>query len=190
MEIDGEMVDHNELENIMRTSRDPEFLAHVWNGWRRAYDPAQMSQDYAEMVEIANEGARDLGFDNLAEMWLSNYDMPADEMEAEVERLWGQVEPLYEQLHCHVRANLNELYGDDIQPAEGPIRADLLGNMWAQSWAALSDVASVGDGGRLTASTTFSSKPATTSTRWWRPRKASSPRWASSPCPIRSGSGP
>ena len=89
------------------------------------------------MVEIANQGARDLGFDNLAQMWLSNYDMPADEMEAEVERLWGQVEPLYQQLHCHVRANLNELYGDEIQAAEGPIRADLLGNMWAQSWASV-----------------------------------------------------
>ncbi len=147
MEIDGEMVDHNELENIMRTSRDPEFLAHVWAGWRDSYDPGQMSADYAEMVEIANAGARDLGFSDLAEMWLSNYDMPAAEMEAEVERLWGQVEPLYEQLHCYVRDDLNELYGDEVQSAEGPIRADLLGNMWAQSWASLSDVASVSDAG-------------------------------------------
>ncbi|RKR02823.1 M2 family metallopeptidase [Maricaulis maris] len=147
MEIDGEMVDHNELENIMRTSRDPEFLSHVWAGWRDSYGPEQMATDYAEMVEIANQGARDLGFSDLAEMWLSNYDMPADEMEAEVERLWGQVEPLYEQLHCYVRDDLNELYGDEVQAAEGPIRADLLGNMWAQSWAALSDVASVSDAG-------------------------------------------
>jgi peptidyl-dipeptidase A len=144
MEIDGEMVDHNELENIMRTSRDPEFLSHVWNGWRQAYDPEAMATDYAEMVEIANQGARDLGYSDLAEMWLSNYDMPADEMETEVERLWGQVAPFYEELHCHVRANLNELYGDEIQAAEGPIRADLLGNMWAQTWSSLADVAGVG----------------------------------------------
>jgi peptidyl-dipeptidase A len=68
-------------------------------------------------------------------MWLSNYDMPAEEMETEVERLWGQVEPLYEQLHCAVRAELNEEYGDAVQPADGPIRADLLGNMWAQQWS-------------------------------------------------------
>ncbi len=146
MEIDGEMVDHNELENIMRTSRDPEFLSYVWNGWREAYDPQQMATDYAEMVEIANQGARDLGFDNLAQMWLSNYDMPADEMEAEVERLWGQVAPFYEQLHCYVRTNLNELYGDEVQGPDGAIRADLLGNMWAQGWGSLADVASVGSG--------------------------------------------
>lgn len=146
MEIDGEMVDHNELESIMRTSRDPEFLSFVWNGWREAYGPDTMADDYSEMVDIANQGARDLGYDNLAQMWLSNYDMPADEMEAEVERLWSQVAPFYEELHCHVRANLNDLYGTEVQPETGPIRADLLGNMWAQGWGSLSDVAGVGSG--------------------------------------------
>ena len=60
---------------------------------------------------------------------------PPEEMAAEVDRLWGQVEPLYEQLHCYVRAELNEEYGDAVQPANGPIRADLLGNMWSQSWS-------------------------------------------------------
>jgi peptidyl-dipeptidase A len=33
-----------------------------------------------------------------------------------------------------VRAKLHEHYGDKVQPATGPIRADLLGNMWAQEW--------------------------------------------------------
>ena len=94
-----------------------------------------MKDDYARMVEIANEGAQELGYDNLKTMWLSKYDMPPEEMAAEVDRLWGQVEPLYEQLHCYVRAELNEEYGDAVQPANGPIRADLLGNMWSQSWS-------------------------------------------------------
>ncbi|GGE36483.1 peptidase M2 [Marinicauda pacifica] len=132
-EIDGETLDLGELSNIIETSRDPEALREAWEGWRTISTP--MAADYARMVEIANQGARDLGFENLAEMWLSNYDMPADEMEAEVARLWGQVEPLYEELHCYVRAELNEEYGDEVQPANGPIRADLLGNMWSQSWA-------------------------------------------------------
>jgi peptidyl-dipeptidase A len=145
--VDGESYDHNALEVMMGEERDPEQLAEIWTAWRGAINPEQMSSDYAEMVEIANAGARDLGYSDLSEMWLSNYDMPAAEMEAEVERLWGQVSPLYEQLHCHVRAELNELHGDDVQASSGQIRADLLGNMWAQSWASLSDVASVGDGG-------------------------------------------
>ena len=32
------------------------------------------------------------------------------------------------------RQGLNEKYGDAVQPRTGPIRADLLGNMWAQQW--------------------------------------------------------
>ena len=48
--------------------------------------------------------------------------------------------PLYQNLHCYVRAKLNEKYGDAVQPKTGPIRADLLGNMWAQSWGNIYDV--------------------------------------------------
>jgi peptidyl-dipeptidase A len=58
--------------------------------------------------------------------------MDADAFEAETDRLWGQVKPLYDELQCHVRAKLSDYYGDEVQPKQGPIRADLLGNMWAQ----------------------------------------------------------
>ena len=94
-----------------------------------------MRDDYVRMVEIANEGANELGYDNLKTMWLSKYDMPPEDMAEEVDRLWEQVSPLYEELHCYVRAELNDHYGDDVQPASGPIRADLLGNMWSQGWS-------------------------------------------------------
>ncbi len=134
----GEELNLEQLSGIIASSRDPEELAAVWDGWRTISPP--MKDDYARMVDIANEGARELGFDNVADMWLSNYDMPPQEMAAEVERLWTQVEPLYEELHCYVRAELNEQYGDDVQPASGMIRADLLGNMWAQQWSNVYDI--------------------------------------------------
>ncbi len=132
-EYNGEVMNLEQLSAIIATSRDPEELAAVWEGWRTVSPP--MKDDYVRMVEIANEGAVELGFENLADMWLANYDMPSDDMAAEVERLWSQVAPLYDELHCHVRAELNEEYGDDVQPASGYIRADLLGNMWAQQWS-------------------------------------------------------
>ena len=56
------------------------------------------------------------------------------------ERLWNEVRPLYEELHCFTRAGLNRTYGDSVQPATGPIRADLLGNLWAQEWGNVYDV--------------------------------------------------
>ncbi|MEM5516611.1 M2 family metallopeptidase [Henriciella sp. AS95] len=131
----GEELNLDQLSTIIETSRDPEELKTVWEGWRTISPP--MKDNYARMVEIANTGANELGYDNLKTMWLSNYDMPPEEMAEEVDRLWTQVEPLYEELHCYVRAELNEQYGDEVQPATGPIRADLLGNMWSQSWAGI-----------------------------------------------------
>ena len=131
----GEDLNLDQLSTIIETSRDPAELKAVWEGWRTV-SPA-MRDDYARMVDIANEGANELGFPNLADMWLSNYDMAPEEMSAEVERLWTQVQPLYEELHCYVRAELNDHYGDEVQAGTGPIRADLLGNMWAQSWSGI-----------------------------------------------------
>jgi len=132
IEMNGQMVPRNDLEALMGTVRDPEVLQEMWTKWREVSVP--MGPKYARLVEIGNEGARELGFQDLGELWLSGYDMEAAEMAAEVDRLWGQVKPLYEQLHCYARAGLSAQYGEDVQPTDGPIRADLLGNMWAQQW--------------------------------------------------------
>ncbi|MBL8536234.1 MAG: M2 family metallopeptidase [Hyphomonadaceae bacterium] len=135
IDYQGRQVTLDDLETMMGTERNAANLEEMWSDWHATARP--MRDDYARMVEIANEGARDLGFANVGQMWLSNYDMPPAEMEAEVARLWGQMRPFYEQLHCHVRARLNAHYGDAIQPRTGPIRADILGNMWAQDWSTL-----------------------------------------------------
>src|SRR5690606_41253712 len=81
----GERLDLPALERIIDHSRAPQELAEVWAGWRTVSIP--MAERYARLVEIANEGARELGFENLAEMWLSGYEMAPDEIEAEVDRL-------------------------------------------------------------------------------------------------------
>ncbi|MGE0663182.1 MAG: M2 family metallopeptidase [Hyphomonadaceae bacterium] len=151
IDYQGRQVTLDELETLMGTERNPARLEEIWTKWHAVAAP--MRQDYARMVEIANEGARDLGFANVGEMWLSKYDMPADAMEAEVERLWGQLQPFYEQLHCLVRARLNDRYGDAVVPMDQPIRADLLGNMWAQDWSTLMPIVRPA-GGRTTYDTT------------------------------------
>jgi len=124
-------LDLEEMTIVLAESRAAEQLLEVWNGWRTVSPP--MRADYRRFVELANMGARELGFADTGAMWRSGYDMPPEEFAAELDRLWGQVRPLYEALHCHVRARLREHYGDAV-PAGGPIPAHLLGNMWAQSW--------------------------------------------------------
>ena len=128
----------SELEETMAHSRDPAVLLDAWNGWHQVAIP--MKDLYARQVALANEGATQLGFDDLGTMWRSGYDMGPDEFAAELNRSWEQLRPLYEALHCHVRAKLGEFYGTDLVPQTGPIPAHLLGNMWAQTWENIYDL--------------------------------------------------
>jgi len=119
------------ITKIMAESRDPKQLLDAWRGWHAISKP--MRKDFARYVELANEGARELGFADNGALWRSKYDMPPDDFAKELDRLWDQVRPLYLSLHAYVRARLHAKYGD-VVPANGPIPADLLGNIWAQEW--------------------------------------------------------
>jgi len=127
-----------EIRKIHTESRDPEALLEAWLGWRTT-SPA-IRDDYRRFVELTNQGAQELGYSDTGALWRSNYDMSPEAFAAEVDRLWQQVLPLYESLHCYVRANLAEFYGEDLVPLDGPIPAHLLGNMWAQDWSHIYDL--------------------------------------------------
>ncbi len=137
----GKPVSGNDLEDLMGTTRDPAELQAMWESWHDVGKP--MKADYARMVQIANQGAKELGYPDTGAMWRSNYDMTPAQFAATMDKLWGQVKPLYDQLHCNVRGKLNKQYGDSVQAKTGPIRADLLGNMWAQEWGKINDIANV-----------------------------------------------
>ncbi len=128
----------SDLEGLMQETRDYDELLEYWQGWRTIAPP--MRPMYKRFVELSNEGANEFGYGDLGEMWRAQYDMSPAEFESETARLWDQVKPLYDELHCHVRARLGEVYGQDKVPQDGPIPAHLLGNMWAQGWSFLYDM--------------------------------------------------
>jgi peptidyl-dipeptidase A len=123
--------DLEQLSKFLVDNRQPTQLLDAWTGWHAIAKP--MRKDFARYVELANKGARELGFKDNGAMWRSQYDMAPDDFSREIDRLWDQVKPLYLSLHAYVRARLHEKYGDAV-PANGPIPAHLLGNMWAQTW--------------------------------------------------------
>jgi len=151
--LNGKEINGSDIEAAMGTNRNPEELAEMWESWHSNVG-APMKDDYARMVEIANEGARELGFADVGAMWRSGYDMPADDFAKLTDKLWAQVKPLYDQLHCYTREKLNEKYGNEVQPATGPIRADLLGNMWAQEWGNIYDIVAPAGAGDIGYDTT------------------------------------
>jgi len=127
--------DLGDLSKVLSSSQDWDELARAWTDW---HDTAATSRPlYQRLVELGNQGARSLGFADTGDLWRSNYDMPPAEFEAEIERLWQQVKPLYDKLHCFVRARLVKQWGADRVPADGPLPTHILGNMWAQDWSAV-----------------------------------------------------
>ncbi|MDB2395264.1 M2 family metallopeptidase [Porticoccaceae bacterium] len=135
----GECRELQELESVLAKSRDYDELLDVWIGWRQVSPPYR--QQYQRFVEIGNQGAKDFGYSNLADLWQGGYDMESDAFVKESRRLWGQVKPFYDELHCYVRGRLSDTYGVDKVPNEGLIPAHLLGNMWSQTWDNVYDIA-------------------------------------------------
>jgi peptidyl-dipeptidase A len=121
------------IDKVLQKSHKPDELLAMWKGWHDNVGHAEKDL-FVKYVDIANAGARGIGFKDVSEMWKAGYDMPPEAFEAETDRLYNQLKPLYEQLHCYTRRKLNKRYGDKIVPPTGPIPAHLTGNMWAQSW--------------------------------------------------------
>ncbi|WP_223786647.1 M2 family metallopeptidase [Marinicella meishanensis] len=143
--VEGDCKNLGQLSRVIAESRDHAALLEAWQGWRTV--SPDMRPKYQRMVELANEGARELGFADTGAMWRAGYDMPASEFPQELDRLWTQVKPLYDSLQCHVRTKLTEHFGAEVMGDDGMIPAHLLGNMWAQDWTAVYDLVKPADAG-------------------------------------------
>jgi peptidyl-dipeptidase A len=129
----------DDLDEKLAKSRDPKEIAAMWVGWHKVGVP--MRDRYARFVELSNQGARELGFTDTGALWRSGYDMTPEQYSADLERVWAEVAPLYKELHTYVRKKLIQKYGAAAERKDGMIPAHLLGNMWAQEWGNVYDLA-------------------------------------------------
>lgn len=74
-------------------------------------------------------------FTSGAELWLDEYEDST--FEQQLENIFEEIRPLYQQLHAYVRHALRSKFGNLVSET-GPIPMHLLGNMWAQSWESVS----------------------------------------------------
>ncbi|MFI5300503.1 MAG: M2 family metallopeptidase, partial [Polyangiales bacterium] len=131
-------LDLDTLDAILGRARDEAVLRDAWKGWHAIAKP--MRPKYQRFVELANLGAKEIGYADLGALWRAGYDMTPAEFEADTDRLWREVKPLYDELHCFARKRLRKVYGKDVVGDHAPIPAHLLGNMWAQEWDTIYDV--------------------------------------------------
>ena len=84
-----------------------------------------------------------LGFNDMSEMWLEPYnDGTAGWTAANFKRLmldtWEELKPFYRKLHAYVRMKLRQYPNYEARIKKyGYLPSNLMGNMWAQDWAAL-----------------------------------------------------
>ncbi|XP_055703500.1 angiotensin-converting enzyme-like isoform X2 [Phlebotomus papatasi] len=126
-----------EITEILISSRDPEELKYYWKQW---YDKAgtPTRESFNRYIELNREAAQLDGYNSGAESWLDEYE--DETFEAQLENIFNQIRPLYEQLHAYVRFKLGEKYGRDIVPEKGPIPMHVLGNMWGQTWSEIAQI--------------------------------------------------
>ncbi len=136
--LKGKCQDLEQLSEIMAKSRNYDDLLDAWTGWHKVGQ--QIKDRYVRYVELSNKGAKEIGFPDVGTLWKSGYDMPPEKFEQDTDRLWTQVKPLYDSLHCYARKKLQSKYGKDKVPDKAPIPAHLLGNMWAQEWDNIYDM--------------------------------------------------
>lgn len=129
---------YGEVRHAMEVTDDPATLVRLWRDWHAV--GRDLQPDYAQFVALSRQGAKVLGFSDVGELWRSVYDMPPAELEADAERLWSEIKPLYAQLHCYVRGKLSAAYGPQVQPKTGPIRIELTRNQMGMYWVGAYDL--------------------------------------------------
>ena len=136
--LNGNCLTLDDLNKTMAKSRSYDELLEAWTGWHSIAPP--MKDKYARYVELGNKGAKEIGFADMGDLWRAGYDMSAADFEVDIERLWQETKPFYDELHCFARKKLRDKYGKDKVPEHAPIPAHLLGNMWAQEWNNVYDI--------------------------------------------------
>ncbi|KAA0725566.1 Angiotensin-converting enzyme [Triplophysa tibetana] len=128
-----------ELTDIMANSRSYNALLYAWEGWH-SESGDRLRSLYPEFVELSNKAHRMDGFPDTGAYWRSLYESPT--FEQDLENLFIQLQPLYQNLHAFVRRKLYNFYGAKYINLKGPawglvlkmLMCLVLGNMWSQSW--------------------------------------------------------
>lgn len=99
------------ITNIMAESRNFDELKHLWVEWHKE-SGAYMRDDYSDYVELMNKMAvanNIEGIANAGDFWKADFE--DEKFEENVDKLWENVKPLYNELHTYMRHKLIEIYG-------------------------------------------------------------------------------
>ncbi|HVZ86801.1 MAG TPA: M2 family metallopeptidase [Polyangia bacterium] len=122
----------NEIDDILRKSRDLPERLKVWNASKEIGRP--LKPGLVELVKLRNQVAREMGFNSYFALQVADYGMTVDEMMKLLDDALATTKPLYDGLHCMAKYDLAARFK---RAAPRLIPAHWIGNRWAQTWPGL-----------------------------------------------------
>jgi peptidyl-dipeptidase A len=126
----------NDIDRVLMESDDLQERLRYWEASKEV--GVALRPGLAELRDLRNATAQEMGFQDFFAYRISNYGMTPDEMMALLDRILEEVRPLFDALSCWARYELAERYGHRGEVPE-QIPAHWIGNRWAQAWPGLVD---------------------------------------------------
>jgi peptidyl-dipeptidase A len=120
----------NTIDRILRESRDLDERRRVWE--LAAGVGPSLRDGVVELRELRNALADRMDYASYFDLACADYGLTATEMMILLDDLVEGMRPLYEQLHCWVRHELADRYGEDRVPELIP--AHWLPDRWGAQW--------------------------------------------------------
>ncbi len=119
----------NEIDDALGSERDLKKRLKVWKASKEIGVP--LKKGLPELRDVRNRVAKEFGYSSYHDLQVSDYGMTVGEMNALLEQILGEIQPLHRQVHCWAKQKLAKRYG---KPVPKRIPAHWLSNRWGQSW--------------------------------------------------------
>ena len=103
-EVNGKKLTDNDVEEILRTSKDVKKQKEVWMAQKKIGNI--VAEDIKELVKLRNEVAKDLGFKNFHEMSLTL----SDQDPKEVRQLFEELDTLTKNVFTKVKGEVDDYF--------------------------------------------------------------------------------
>jgi len=116
-ELRGKRITENELNDLLRESDDMELRREAWEASKQI--GPQVADQLIELVELRNEIARNIGFEDYYRMRLTLQELEEDELFATYDELDQLLGPVYRDYKTGLDAQLADRFGlapEDLRP--------------------------------------------------------------------------
>jgi len=138
MKIDDEVVDGNDINAILKDSKDLDERLKAWEASKEV--GVTLKDGLYNLQRLRNESVQALGYADYFDYQVSDYGMTKEELMQTCKDMIQVMWPLYRELHTWARYELANKFDQEVPDY---IPAHWLTNKWGQEWGAMINVEGV-----------------------------------------------